>query len=373
VEAQIFYALSLLFAETPGDTSLANPRHAVAILNALLKRFPEHPGIAHYLIHACDNPQMADDGLAAARRYASIAPSAPHALHMPSHIYARLGLWDDDIRSNLASKAAAEVKSDPPIGAENRLHPMEFLVYAYLQTGRDEQAHALVVEAATVKASDVDPRVVENFYASAEARFPVLFCIETQDWTTAAQLVPLKDGLWFKQQPTLLAHAIAAGHLHDAQAGKAAAAAIDAIIPKIPALQPGAVAATMSDEIHAWADFSQGDVDAAIARLRPVADRQAKSGKGEVELPAREMLAAMELLANRPAEALKEYEASLHSDPNRFNGLLGAAHAAEKLGKMNVAAGYYRTLLKNCAETNGAALTALAHARDVVAQPPNAP
>jgi tetratricopeptide (TPR) repeat protein len=313
---------------------------------------------------------MAQHGLAAARRYAAIAPAAPHALHMPAHIYARLGLWEDDIRSNLASKAASEAKSDPPVGAENRLHAMEFLVYAYLQTGRDEQAHALVGEAGTVKASDVDPRVVENYFAAAVARFPVLFSIETQDWATAASLMPVKDGLWFKQQPTLLAHAIAAAQLHDAEAGKAAAAAIDALIPKIPALSPGAPAATVSDEIHAWADFSQGAVDSAIARLRPVADRQARSGKGEVELPAREMLAEMELLAGRPEEALQEYAASLRSDPNRFNGLLGAARAAEKLGKMDAAAGYYRTLLKNCPAANGAALNVLAHAREVVAQQP---
>ena len=367
-EAQIFYALALLFSERPGDTSLANRRHAVAILNPLLGRFADHPGIAHYLIHATDGPQMAREGLAAARRYAAIAPAAPHALHMPSHIYARLGLWEEDIRANLASKAASEAKQDPPVGAENRLHALEFLVYAYLQTGRDEQAQALVDEAATVKASEVDPRVVENYYASVEARFPALLTVETQDWEAAARLEPLKDSLWFKQQPTLLAHAIAAGHLHDAQAGKEAAAAIDALLPKISALQPGAVAATVSDEIHAWAAFSQGEVDAAIARLRPVADRQASSGKGEVELPAREMLAEMQWLADRPEEAFQEYEASLRSDPNRFNGLLGAARAAERLGKMSVAAGYYRTLLQNCGAANGAALSVLAHAREVVAQ-----
>ena len=124
----------------------------------------------------------------------------------------------------------------------------------------------------------------------------------------------------------------------------------------------------MSDEIHAWAAFSQGDVNSAIAWLRPVADRQAKSGKGEVELPAREMLAEMQLLSDRPAEALQEYQASLHSDPNRFNGLLGAARAAEKLGKTDVAVGYYRTLLKNCAHANGAAMRVLAHAREMVSR-----
>ena len=160
----------MLFSDPADDVKLVNPRHAVAILNPLLRRFPDHPGIAHYLIHACDNPHMAQDGLAAARRYAQIAPAAPHALHMPAHIYARLGLWQDDIRSNLASKAASEVKTGPRVGAENRLHAMEFLEYAYLQIGHENEAHAILNEARTVKASDVDPQV-NDYYPQVQARY----------------------------------------------------------------------------------------------------------------------------------------------------------------------------------------------------------
>jgi hypothetical protein len=366
VEAQIFYALALLNSQPPDDVTLADAHHAVDILNPLLKRFPDHPGIAHYLIHACDNPQMAQDGLAAARRYAEIAPAAPHALHMPAHIYARLGLWQDDIRSNLASKAASEIKTGPAVGAENRLHAMEFLEYAYLQIGHEAEARAIVHEAQTVHPSDIDPRY-NDYYPGVAQRYPALLAIETHDWAAAARLKLLNGTYWYIQQPTLLAHAIAAGHLHDAQAGKDVEAAIDAVLPKDEALKPGATAATVSDEIHAWGEFAQGNVDAALSRLRPVADRQAKAGKNEVELPAREMLAEMELMADRPAEALKEYQASLVSDPNRFNGLLGAARAAEKLGQTSVAAGYYRTLLKNCAGASGAALREVKHAREVVA------
>jgi len=368
IEAQIFYALSLLYSTPPGDVTLVNPRHAVAILNPLLKRLPDHPGIAHYLIHACDNPAMAQDGLAAARRYAEIAPAAPHALHMPAHIYARLGLWQDDIRSNLASKAASEVKTGPRVGAENRLHAMEFLEYAYLQTGHDKEARSILREALTVKASDVDPQV-NDYYPSVEARYPALFAIETHDWAAAARLRPVKGTYWFIQQPAILAHAIAAAHVRDAQAARDAAAAIDALIPKgVPELQAGGSAATVSDEIHAWSAFTQGDIDGAIARLRPVADRQARAGKGEVELPAREMLAEMESMAGRTEAALQEYQTSLASDPNRYNGLLGAAQAAEKLGQTGVAAGYYRTLLETCAGANGAAVRALAHAREFLAR-----
>jgi tetratricopeptide (TPR) repeat protein len=368
VEAQIFYALSLLYSDTPEDVDLVNPHHAVAILTPLLKRFPSHPGIAHYLIHACDNPHMAQDGLAAARRYAEIAPAAPHALHMPSHIYARLGLWQDDIRSNLASKAASEAKTGPRVGAENRLHAMDFLEYAYLQIGHDEEARTLVREALTVKAADVDPQLDVAYYPAIEAHFPSMLAIETHDWARAARLSAQKGAKWYVQQPVLLAHAIAAAHMRDAGAAKEAAAALDAVLPNdVPELHPGGSGATVSDEIHAWSLFAQGDLDAALARLRPVVDRQTRIGKGEVELPAREMLAEMELMAGRTEDAFREYQASLVSDPNRYNGLLGAAQAAEKLGKRDVAVGYYRTLLANCAGANGVAVTALAHAREVVA------
>ena len=368
IEAQIFHALSLLYSTPRGDVSLVNPRHAVAILTPLLKRLPDHPGIAHYLIHACDNPAMAQDGLAAAHRYAEIAPAAPHALHMPSHIYARLGLWQDDIRSNLVSKAASEVKAGPRVGAENRLHAMEFLEYAYLQIGRDKEARAIVTEALTVKAADVDPQV-NDYYPVVEARYPALFAIETHDWAAAAGLQAEEGTHWFIQEPAILAHAIAAAHVHDSRAARDAVTAIDELLPKgVPELQPGGTSATASDEIHAWSAFAQGDVNGALARLRPVADRQAKAGKGEVELPAREMLAEMELLAGRTEEALQEYRASLASDPNRFNGLLGAAQAAEKLGQTSVAAGYYRTLLENCVGADGAAVRGLAHAREFAAR-----
>jgi tetratricopeptide (TPR) repeat protein len=147
-EAAVFYALSLLAAEPPNDTSLQYTKKAVGLLNGVFRNDPEHPGVAHYLIHACDNPNMAQEGLPAARRYAKIAPSSPHALHMPSHIFARLGLWRDDIASNLASVAATE---HSPSGTEARLHPMEFLEYAYLQTGQGEKARAIEAEAVAAR------------------------------------------------------------------------------------------------------------------------------------------------------------------------------------------------------------------------------
>ena len=371
LEAQALYALALLASDPPDDVGLVNPRMAFALLAPLFKEHPDHPGIAHYMIHACDNPQMARDGLEAARRYAAIAPASPHALHMPGHIFARLGLWQDDIRSNLASKAAARgMTTGMHMGAENELHAMEFLEYAYLQIGHDNEAQAIVDEAKTVKRSDVDPRY-PTYYAIVQARYPALLSIETHNWTMAAQLQPIAGADTLSEGLTLLAHAVAAGHRRDSASGHEAATTIDAFIAAGPPLPPDSRTTALRDEIHAWADFSQNDLQGAMVLLRPIAGRQAKLGKGEVELPAREMLAEMLLLDGKAAEALPEYQASLMSDPNRFNALLGAGRAAEQLGKRQLAAGYYRTALSNSAGADGEAWTALAHARMVTKQVPD--
>src|SRR6202030_230623 len=295
LEAQVFYALALINSDPSDDVALINPKKAVAILNPLLRRHPDHPGIAHYILHASDNPVMAQQGLEAARRYASIAPAAPHALHMPGHIFARLGLWDEDIRSNLASKAASE-NPTAHVGAENRLHAMEFLEYAYLQIGYDDEAWAIVTESSTVKQSDVDARY-PTYYADVEARNPALFAIETRDWALATSLKPIEGADWVSQSQTLLAHAVAAAHLHDAQGAKAAAQSIESLTAANPRMRVGAPRASVPDEIRAWAHFSQGDLQGAIRLLRSVADRQGKIGKGEVELPAREMLAEIFFLS----------------------------------------------------------------------------
>jgi tetratricopeptide (TPR) repeat protein len=363
LEGQVFYALALINSEPRDDVALSNKKKAVAILYPLFRVHPNHPGIAHYIIHACDNPEMAQEGIEAAVRYAAIAPAAPHALHMPSHIFMRLGLWQEDIRSNLASKAASE---DPAVhaGAEARLHAMEFLEYAYLQSGRYSEAAGIVAEAKTVEESNVDPRF-PNYYSIVEAMYPVLFAIETQDWAAAAKL-KLEGPNWFTQAQALLAHAVAAGHLHDAEAGKAAGAALELSVAPYEKLKAGAPNAGLPDEIRAWARFAQGDLAGAVSLLQPVADRQDKLGEGGIEVPAREMLAEMYLLRGQFAEALREYQGVLASDPNRFNALLGAGRAAEALSERDVAANYYRTLLANCTSAGGKALEALRHARLVV-------
>lgn len=357
MEAQVFYALALLSSDPPQDTAIANSRAALAILKPLFREHPNHPGIAHYIIHASDNPQLAPEGLEAARHYAQIAPQVPHALHMPAHIFTRMGLWQDDINSNLASKAAAEA-AGLHRGAENRLHAMEFLEYAYLQTGRFDAAKAIVTEAQTIQPTDVDPRY-PDMWASVEARYPAMLAIETKDWKTAEHLTSLDQKQSARQYILLLAHAEGAAHLDD----RPAALDTQKQLESLESGKPSQIAAAI--EAHAWIDFARGDRKRAIARLEPLADRQAAVGKGEVEIPAREMLAEMLLLSNQPAEALTQYRKSLSSDPNRFNALWGAAQAARQAGRKDLAQQYSRALLANCPRPQGAALQQLRSASPV--------
>jgi tetratricopeptide (TPR) repeat protein len=365
LEAQVFYALALLASDPRDDVALVNARKAYAILDPLFAQHPDHPGIAHYIIHACDNPQMAQQGLAAARRYASIAPASPHALHMPGHIFARLGLWPDDVQSNLASRAAAEHPDGMRVGAENRLHAMEFLEYAYLQMGKYAEAQAIVTDARTVRAADVDPRY-PRYYAIVEARFPSMYAVETQDWPMAAGLEPVPGGDAYSQALTLLARVTAAAHRHDARAADQALRVIEGLARQDAQSPAGSLGHTLPDEIRAWAAFTRGDLAHARALLQPLAERQDHVGKGEVERPAREMLADMLLLHGDARQALEEYQAALSSDPNRLNALLGAGEAAERLGQRALAKDYYLRLLANCAAANGAAKELLAHASMVV-------
>jgi hypothetical protein len=364
LEAQVFHALALLAADTPDDVSLRLPREAYAILNPLFAAHPDHPGIAHYLIHACDHPQMAADGLPAARRYAQIAPDAPHALHMPSHIFARLGRWDDDIRSNLASEAAALRLLGPHRGAENRLHALEFLQYAYLQQGDDAAAAAAMQRARRVRPGDVDPRY-PTYYALVQAQYAMLYAVETRDWAQAARLPMNPRGNAGSTGIILLAHAMAAAHQHDLAAAQRAQAALGTLEQTEPPGPQSTLGTTLPVEIRAWVAYTRGDAKGAQALLAPLIERQTKFGKKEVELPAREMHAEMLLLEGDANGALHEYEASLHSDPGRLNGLLGAAQAAERLDQPQIAAGYYRSVIAQCPQPTGAARQALAHAQEI--------
>ncbi|HEY6967868.1 MAG TPA: hypothetical protein VJA94_01585, partial [Candidatus Angelobacter sp.] len=225
-EAAIFYALSLLSS----SNGMEQARKAVSILNAFFEQQPDHPGVAHYLIHACDKPQLASEGLAAARRYASIAPSAPHALHMPSHIFIRLGLWQDDINSNLAAIAAADKQAAMHLHtAHNRIHSMDYLEYAYLQIGDDAKAQAMIGELGKIKREDLEPEF-QSYFNAMRALFPAHYALETRQWKAALTLQAIPDAEPRNRALTFWAQAIAAGHLHDAQAARQAVEQYDAMV-----------------------------------------------------------------------------------------------------------------------------------------------
>ena len=337
-------------------------RHALDILNNVLRVEPNNPGVMHYIIHASDNPKMATLGLAAARRYAQIAPASAHALHMPGHIFARLGLWDEDIRANLRSKAAAERRSIRRIGAENRLHAMEFLQYAYLQIGRDDLAKVIMSEAATIQLVELSPDF-DAYYHWVEASFPARFALETNDWAGALALMPTANATTSAQRVTFWANAVAAGHLGDQKAAEQAVEKYRATLTALESASTDMARQTEWVETQTWAVFARGDAEHAIALLRPVADHQDKIGKREVEVPAREMLGDMFRLEGRHHEALREYRLSLQIDPARFNTLLHAGEVAEAMGLGQEAATYYRLLLRNVAHASELSQQALAKPR----------
>ena len=369
-EAGVFYALALLASAPEGDTSLKNPREAIALLNEIFKEEPNHPGVAHYLIHAADNPQLAELGLPAARRYAEIAPASPHALHMPGHIFARLGLWQEDIRSNLASLAAARQPSAMHVGAEHQVHAMDFLEYAYLQIGDDAKAKAMVDQLLAIRPEDVDPGL-DGYLNKMLAHFPAMYALETHDWK-AAETLSVRAGVEpYYQATTYWARAVGAGHLRDATRAKDAVEHYDATVEATRKTKNAFRAEYMAsdgDQARAWLLFAEGKDNEAVSLLRLVADKQDAQGKGEVELPAREMLGDMLLEMGRTRDALREYEKSLKTDPNRFNGLYGAAHAAELSGRPEVAARYSAQLLENCRNTPSSERPELFRARALLAK-----
>lgn len=354
-EAGVLYALSLLGSGPDHDPEHVSEKKAVAILNKLFAEQPDHPGIAHYIIHACDNPAMAGLGLDAARKYAAIAASSPHAVHMPSHIFARLGLWQEDINSNLAAIAVADKKEAEHLHVmHHKLHSMDFLQYAYLQIGDDAKAKSIVGGLSSISRSDLMADF-QDYYDDMVANFPANYDIETRQWSEALKLQPSASAAPNVQVVTWWAHAVAAGHLHDASAAADSLRHYDELLDRVRKGPKSYMAEGLKHEhdlVQAWTLFAKGKNEEALKLLRSVADEQDKIGKGETEIPAREMVADMLLEMNRPAEALAEYETSLKTDPNRFNGLYGAARAAELAQQKQKAATYYAQLLKNCDGSN---------------------
>jgi tetratricopeptide (TPR) repeat protein len=373
LEAGAFYALSLIASEPPNDTSLANRKKAVAVLIPLFEQDPNHPGLAHYIIHACDSPQMAPTGLAAARAYAGIASSSAHAVHMPSHIFARLGLWQEDIQANLKSVALTQQSGAMYMGG-HELHAMHFLLYAYLQTGQDAAARQIVEQSKQIIASapkDAGDSGMLRYYGFATAHFPALYDLEMHDWTDAAALQPAANALPDLQRITWWARAIASARMGDVEATRRNAKKFDEAEETIRKSKEAYLLDgpdSSRGEVHAWLAFVEKKNDEALQQIRQVADTQDLRGKAEVDIPAREMLADMLLELNQPQEALVEYERSMKIDPNRFNELAGAAQAAELVHQPDKANSYYAQLLKNCDDGKQSDRPELGRAKMVLAK-----
>jgi hypothetical protein len=370
-EAAAFYALSLLASEPHDDATFANRKQAAAVLEKLFAIEPDHPGVAHYLIHSYDKPQLAQLGLPAARRYAQVAPAAPHALHMPSHIFARVGLWQDDIDSNLASIAATRKAAAMHMGGEgHQFHAMNFLIYAYLQSGREADAAKVIDEIKTMPkmksmyGHDFDPQT------NALTVFPAIYDLELRHWSDAAALQVVPGALRGDQAVTYWARAIGA-----ARSGNLAQAHKD--LEQIEVIRKEFIAEKKTDyaesvgenyqEAAAWITHAENKDDEALTTLRALADKNDKLGDEPESMPAREMLADMLLEAKRPQQALTEYQTDLKLNPNRFNGLYGAASAAAAAGKQSDASEYYALLLKVC-DGSSSTRPELSRARELVAQ-----
>lgn len=354
-EAAAFYALSLLAAEPDKDDTNAYRKKAAAVLEKLFAEEPNHPGVAHYLIHTYDTPDMAKLGLPAARRYARLAPAAPHALHMPSHIFARLGLWQDDINSNLASIAATRQETAMHMGGEgHQFHAMDFLVYAYLQTGREQDAEKIIDEIRAMPpmhdmyGMGFDPRY------SALSSLPAAYALELHDWNQAAELKIIEGASKISQSMTYSARAVGAAHLGNIDEAQKDVAQLEAIQKSYEANKKhdqgeyeGA-----SDDLtiaRAWLAYAQGHPDDAVKQLRPIADKERGEAEASEGIPVHEMIGDMLLQAKHPEEALVEYQATLKNNPGRFDALYGAAQAASATGKTDQAKEYYAEIVKNCA------------------------
>ena len=332
-EAQTFYALAVLAVgyATPTDTTLANQLKAAGILEKLWSKNPNHPGVAHYLIHLYDTPALAEKGLDAAKRYSQIAPAAPHAQHMPSHIFTRVGYWKESIGSNMEAARAAKASNE----AHDQLHAMDYLVYAYLQMGQDAKAKGVIDEMRGI--SGFTETFIAGPYALAVS--PARYAVERGDWNAASQLAVRPSPLAHVEAMTHFARAFGA-----ARSGKPDGAKAD--ITKLAELREKlreAKDAYWAEQVDiqwqvatAWVLYAEGKHDDALKAMSAAADAEDKTEKHPVTpgvpTPARELYGAMLLERGMAKEALAAFEATLKKEPNRLGATLGAGAAAEKSG-----------------------------------------
>ena len=363
-EARIFWALAVAQTATPTDKTYAANLRAAEILEPMFKKMPNHPGLAHYIIHSYDAPPLAPRGLDAARAYASIAPVVPHALHMPSHTFTRVGYWKESVETNRKSAEAAR-KAGGLAGAGEELHALDYQMYAYLQLADDAAARTVRDHAASFESG-----AVGGPYAFALAAIPARFALERQAWSEAAALTPRPaPAAPYTEAITHFARAIGA-----ARAGTPAAATPS--IERLAAIKALLVAAKdpyWAEQVdiqrrvaEAWQVFAQGDKAKGVELLRAAADAEDLTDKSAVTpgpiAPARELLGFMLLDAGQPKDALAAFQATMLKEPGRFLGLYGAARAAEATGDKAAAAALYKKLL----DMTGTVTTdrpALAHAK----------
>jgi hypothetical protein len=366
VEVGAYAALSLIALALQEVDSLENQEKAIAILNPLFEKHPDHPGVAHYLIHATDRPELAPQGLEAARRYAAIAPDSAHALHMPSHIFVRLGLWEDSIHSNIASQAAAARAAEQhKAEAHYQTHAMDYLNYSYLQSGQEAKGREVIGHMDHVVGANAEVKAQHRAWLEART------ALDLHRWKEAANLA-VPDVPKDEQDATYWARAIGA-----ARSGEMAEAETDVKQLAIRVKEREAKARKRGDmvsaekatdlrEAEAWLAYAQGKSQDALAELRAAVARQEKNGGESVIIPAREMLADMLSELKQPSEALTEYKIVLKNAPNRFDALLGAGRMAEATGDASGAQSYFAKLTEVCSV--GADRPELAEVKAVLAR-----
>src|SRR5467141_1390556 len=326
-ECQIFYALALVATAPPTDSTHSNQKKATALLERLFRKYPQHPGIPHYLIHAYDNVEMASRGVEAARIYAQIAPSAPHALHMPSHIYTRLGMWQESIASNTAARKAAREEND--IGEE--LHAMDYLIYADLQLGRDQEAGQVLDDLR--KMAGLSPKYFKVAYAASA--MPARYAIERRKWDEAAELAPMPDAL--PQAAAITAWSRAVGFARGKQVGPARAeiAKLTSAYEQMRTAGDEYWATQIHVQLNsalAWINYAEGKTDEAVKLMRDAAEEEDAVEKLPVTpgaiVPAREQLADLLLETGDAKAAAKEFNSAFAQAPRRRGTLMGMARVA---------------------------------------------
>lgn len=354
IDAAAFYALALLATAPKVDKSYTNQKEAGALLEDLYAREPEHPGVIHYLIHAYDNPALAGRAVEAARAYDKIAPDVPHALHMPTHIFTRLGIWADSIDWNVRSARAALKYPVNGFVSHHYLHALDYLIYAYLQSAEDVKAEEVLNQ---MHERDNYQQTFVTGYALAA--LPARYTLERRQWNEAAQLeIPARDSFPWEDYPEVeviihYARGLGAARSGNITAAREALSALDAIHERL--LKAGqqyweVLVDAQRKTVAAWIDYSGGKKDSALIRMREAAALEDSVDKNPVTpgsvLPAWELLGEMLLLSGNPEEALEAYETSLAISPYRFNGLYGAGRAAERMGDTEMARSYYESLIR---------------------------